>query len=94
MCLCLGRGGAIIGHDRIGEFLVVGSVVRFVTTQRFDLRDGFTPEHPRLPRDAKLTRPIDVRHPTVERADKLAQGGNDAVHCGHTTLWLITHPVG
>jgi hypothetical protein len=35
-----------------------------------------------------------VRHTTVERADKLAQGGNDAVHCGHTTLWLITHPVG
>ena len=42
----------------------------------------------------ELTRPIDVRHPTVERADKLAQRGNDAVHCGHTTLWLIAHPVG
>ena len=40
---------------------------------RFDVRDGLTPQHPGLSRDAKLTRSIDLGHPTVERADKLAQ---------------------
>jgi hypothetical protein len=44
-----------------------------MTTQRFDLRDGFAPEPLGLPRYARFTRPIDVGHPTVERADKLAQ---------------------
>jgi hypothetical protein len=43
-----------------------------MTTQRFDLRDCFTPEHLGLPGDAKLTGTIDMRHPTVERPDKVA----------------------
>lgn len=73
MCPRLGRGGAIIGHDRIGEFLVVGSVVRFVTTQRFDLRDGVTSKHLCLPRNAKLSRSVGVWYPTIERGNELPQ---------------------
>jgi hypothetical protein len=64
---------AIVGHDRVGEFLIVRFIVWFLTIQGFDLPDCLTSEHLSVPRDAKLTRPVNVRHPTIERADKLAQ---------------------
>ena len=67
------RGTAIVGHDRVDEFLVVRFVVWFVTIQGCDSRDCLTPQHLSVLRDAKFTRPVNVRHPTIERADKLAQ---------------------
>jgi len=71
--LACGRGTAVVGHDRVGEFLVVRFVVWFLTIQGFDLRDCLTSEYLSVPRDAKLTRPVNVRRPTIARADKLAQ---------------------
>jgi len=68
-----GRGTAIVGHDRVGEFLVVRSVVWLLAIQGFDLRECSTSEHLSVPCDPKLTRPVNLRHPAIERADKLAQ---------------------
>jgi hypothetical protein len=73
VCPAPGPGTAIVGHDRVDEFLVVPCVVWFVTIQGVDLRHGLAAELPSVPRDAKLTRPVNVRYPTIERADKLAQ---------------------
>ena len=67
------RGTAIVGHDRVGEFLVVRFVVWFLTIQGFDLRDCLTSAHLSVAHDANLTRPVNVRHTTIERADRLAQ---------------------
>jgi len=53
--------------------LVVRFVVWFLTIQGFDLRDCLTSEYLSVPRDAKLIRPVNVRRPTIARADKLAQ---------------------
>ena len=89
--LTLGRGTAIVGHDRIDELLVVRFVVRSLATQGFDLRDSFTSEHLGVPRNANFTRPLDVRHPTIERADKLAQRCKYAARCGYAALWFLSH---
>jgi len=73
---CLSRSRArtaIVGHDRVDEFLVVRFVVWVLTIQGFDLRHCLTSEHLSVLRDATLTRPVSVRHTTIERADKLAQ---------------------
>lgn len=67
-----GQGAAIVGHDCVDEFLVVGSVGRSVVAQGFDLRDRLTAEHLGIPRYVNFTGPSDLWHATIERSYELA----------------------
>jgi hypothetical protein len=79
-----GRESPIVGHDRLDEFLVVDGVVGCGMRHRFDSQDCFAPEHRRVPGDANLARPLDVRHPTIEGADELTERSHDAGRCRHS----------
>ena len=73
-----GRESPIVGHDGLDEVLVVDRVVGCDMLHRLDSQDCVAPEHRRVPGDANLARPLDVRHPTIEGADELTERGHDA----------------
>ena len=86
-----GRGSPIVGHDRLDEILVVDRVVGCGMLHRLDSQDCFAPEHRRVPGDANLARPLDVRHPTIEGADELTERSHDAGRCRHSARCLVSH---
>jgi hypothetical protein len=85
------RWAPVVGHDRLDEFLVVPIVVSSSALQLLDSRDCVAPEQPGVSGDPNLTGLLDVRDPTIQRADELPERGRDGVRCRYAAWFLVSH---